>query len=132
MKRVLIIEDNEDNMELITFILEKHGFSTLKAASGREGIDMALREKPDLVLLDIQLPDMNGFEVLRSIRFSETDGDLPIIAVTSYAMSGDRERLLAAGCNGYIEKPINPDTIIAEIRRYTGGEHGQESGHGLS
>jgi two-component system cell cycle response regulator DivK len=120
MKRVLIIEDNEDNMKLISFILENHGFYTLKAASGQEGIDMVLHEKPDLVLLDIQLPDMDGLEVLRAIRALEANDDLPVIAVTSYAMSGDRERLLAAGCNGYIEKPINPDTIIAEIRRFTG------------
>lgn len=120
MKRALIIEDNEDNMKLIAFILEKHGFSTLEAASGQEGIDMVLKEKPDLVLLDIQLPDIDGLKVLMAIRASEADGGLPIIAITSYAMSGDRERLLAAGCNGYIEKPINPDTIIAEIRRFIG------------
>lgn len=118
MKKILVIEDNADNMKLITFILAKHGYQTLEAFSGREGIDMALIELPDLVLLDIQLPDMNGIEVLRAIRRCEVDSQLPIVAVTSFAMSGDRQRLMAAGCTGYIEKPINPATIMDQIRRY--------------
>ncbi len=120
MKTILIIEDNDDNMKLICFILEKNGYSTIRAVTGRDGINMALKDKPDLVLLDIQLPDMNGIEVLKAIRNSEADGSLPIIAVTSFAMSGDRQHLLSAGCNGYIEKPINPETIIEEIRLYAG------------
>ncbi len=120
MKTVLIIEDNPDNMKLITFILSKHGYKTMEAVTGTEGINMALKAKPDLILLDIQLPDMEGTEVLKTIRHSEEDGSIPIIAVTSYAMSGDRQYLLNAGCNGYIEKPINPDTIIEEIRNYSG------------
>lgn len=120
MKRVLVIEDNEDNMKLITFILGKHGYRTIEARSGAQGIRMALDEKPDFILLDIQLPDMDGLDVLRTIRDSEADGQIPIIAITSYAMSGDRERLLQAGCNGYIEKPIDPETIVGEIRQLTG------------
>jgi two-component system cell cycle response regulator DivK len=117
MKRVLVIEDNENNLKLITFILKKHGYETIEATSGREGIDLAQQGKPDFILLDIQLPDMDGIEVLKAIRASEADGDIPIIAVTSYAMSGDRERLLAAGCNGYIEKPIDPATVMGEIKK---------------
>ena len=120
MKTILIIEDNPDNMKLITFILEKHGYRTIAAFSGREGIDLVFKESPDVVLLDIQLPDMNGLDVLKAIRSSEADSHLPIVAVTSFAMSGDRQRLMAAGCTGYIEKPINPDTIMHEIRRYAG------------
>ena len=120
MKKVLIIEDNADNMKLITFILTKNGYQAIEAFSGQEGINMTLQELPDLVLLDIQLPDMDGIEVLTAIRRSKTDGKPPIVAVTSYAMSGDRQRLLAAGCTGYIEKPINPETIMQEIRRYMG------------
>ncbi len=120
MKTILIIEDNDDNMKLISFILEKNGYRTIRAVNGREGIDMAIKESPDLVLLDIQLPDMNGIEVLEIIRHSESNGSLPIVAVTSFAMSGDRQRLLSSGCNGYIEKPINPETIMEEIRRYAG------------
>lgn len=120
MKRALVIEDNENNMKLITFILEKYGYRTFEARSGNDGIRMARDGKPDFILLDIQLPDMDGIDVLRAIREFEVDGQIPIIAITSYAMSGDRERLLQAGCNGYIEKPIDPETIVGEIRQMTG------------
>jgi two-component system cell cycle response regulator DivK len=112
----LIIEDNPNNMELITFILEAHGYQTLRAMTGSEGVAMALSRQPDFVLLDIQLPDMDGAEALLAIRATESGRTLPVIAVTSYAMSGDRERLLSAGCNGYIEKPIDPLLIINQIR----------------
>lgn len=112
----LIIEDNENNMELITFILEAHGYQTLRAMTGGEGIALALSAAPDFVLLDIQLPDMDGAEALKAIRASEVGRTMPVIAVTSYAMSGDRERLLAAGCNGYIEKPIDPLLVINQLQ----------------
>ncbi|MBW2544709.1 MAG: response regulator [Deltaproteobacteria bacterium] len=120
MKRVLVIEDNDDNMKLITFILEKNGYGTIRAENGKTGIELALKEKPDFILLDIQLPDMDGTEVLKELRKSEIDEEVPIIAITSYAMSGDRERLMEAGCNGYIEKPIDPVSIINQIREITG------------
>ena len=120
MKTALIIEDNPDNMELISFILEKDGYNTIKAETGEEGVEIALKERPDFVILDIQLPGIDGYEVLRRIRKSEVDGSIPIIAVTSYAMSGDRERLLGAGCNGYIEKPIEPGKFIDQIREAIG------------
>ncbi len=122
MKRVLVIEDNVDNMELITFILEKNGYSTIKAENGKIGIEIALEEKPDFIMLDIQLPDMNGLDVLQAIRGSDINGEVPVIAITSYAMSGDREKMLAAGCDGYIEKPIDPVTIINQIREIIGEE----------
>jgi len=122
MKRALVIEDNEDNMKLITFILEKNGYGTIRAENGKMGIELALKERPDFILLDIQLPDMDGLEVLKELRRSEMNGEIPIIAITSYAMSGDRERLLEAGCNGYIEKPIDPVIIINQIREITGDE----------
>lgn len=112
----LVIEDNPNNMELITFILEAHGYQTLRAMTGSEGVAMALSRQPDFVLLDIQLPDMDGAEALLAIRAAESGQTLPVIAVTSFAMSGDRERLLSAGCNGYIEKPIDPLLIINQIR----------------
>ncbi|HTJ97333.1 MAG TPA: response regulator [Rhodocyclaceae bacterium] len=117
----LVIEDNENNMELITFILEAHGYNTLRAMTGQEGIRLALSGNPDFVLLDIQLPDMDGAEALKAIRAAESGRKMPIIAVTSYAMSGDRERLLAAGCIGYIEKPIDPLLIINQVRGILGG-----------
>lgn len=117
MPTALIIEDTPDNMKLITFILNKNGYGTIEAETGQKGIDLALATpQPDFVILDIQLPDMSGNDVLAAIRSSEANGSIPIIAMTSYAMSGDRERLLSAGCNGYIEKPIDPMTVMAQIR----------------
>lgn len=120
MKRqtVLIIEDNEQNLYLATFILEKRGLTVLQARNGQDGIDTACRQFPDLILLDIQLPVMDGYEVARRLRRIETVKEIPIIAVTSYAMVGDREKALEAGCTGYIEKPINPATFMDEIHRY--------------
>ena len=122
MKTALVIEDNEDNMKLITFILEKNGYSTIRAENGKMGIELALKERPDFILLDIQLPDMNGLEVLKELRTSEIDGEIPIIAITSYAMSGDRERMIEAGCNGYLEKPIDPANIMNQIRKVIGDQ----------
>ena len=120
MKRVLVIEDNADNMELITFILEANNYQTIKAETGRMGVTLALQERPDFILLDIQLPDISGTEVLKMIRASEIGDAIPIIAVTSYAMAGDREKLLDAGCDGYIEKPIDPAAVINQIREAIG------------
>ena len=120
MKKALVIEDNEDNMKLITFILEKNGYCTIRAKNGGKGIELALKKRPDFILLDIQLPDINGLEVLKAIRRSEIDGGISIIAITSYAMSGDREKMLEAGCSGYIEKPIDPQTVIKQIREIIG------------
>ncbi len=120
MKTALIIEDNPDNMVLITRFLEKFGYRILQAFTGNEGYEMALQERPDFIILDIQLPDMEGTEVLKKIRSSEIGSSIPVIAMTSYAMAGDRERLLSAGCDGYIEKPIDPDRVILQIRQLTG------------
>ena len=119
-KRALVIEDNENNMELMTFILETNGYKTIRANNGQQGIELALKEKPDFILLDIQLPDIMGTEVLQIIRESEKGHNIPIIAVTSYAMAGDRERLLTAGCNGYIEKPIDPLVVVDQIKKVIG------------
>ncbi len=118
MKKVLVVEDNETNMYLISFMLKKNGFEVIAARTGDEGVDLATKEEPDLILMDIQLPGIDGLEATRRIRDSETNGKIPIIALTSYAMVGDREKALAAGCTGYIEKPINPKTFIGEIKKY--------------
>ncbi len=120
MKRVLVVEDNEDNMELITFILESNNYHTIRAETGYKGVDLALQERPDFILLDIQLPDIMGTEVLKMIRASEIGDSIPIIAVTSYAMAGDREKLLESGCDGYIEKPIDPLAVMNQIREVIG------------
>jgi CheY-like chemotaxis protein len=116
MQRVLVIEDNDDNTKLITFLLHKGGYSTVHAGTVAAGIERALAERPDLILLDIQLPDGDGTQVLDALRADPWGETVPIIAVTSYAMGGDRERLLARGCTGYLEKPIDPDRVLAEIR----------------
>jgi len=118
MKRILVVEDNEDNMRLVSLIFKKHGLEVIEARDGAEGVASAVQEKPDLVIMDIQLPDMDGLEATKRIRASEVDGDIPIIALTSYAMPGDREKALAAGCNGYITKPIDVETFMAEIEKY--------------
>ncbi len=118
LKRVLIIEDNEANLYLTKFILEKNEYQVLEAREGIQGLELAMKEKPDLILMDIQLPDIDGLEAVRRIRASKIDHEIPIVALTSYAMVGDREKSLAAGCTGYIEKPINPDTFMAEIEKF--------------
>ena len=115
---LLIIEDNEQNYYMMRFLLEKNGFTVIGAETGREGIDMALSHKPDAILLDIQLPEMDGYAVAAELKKHAEISEIPIIAVTSYAMVGDRERILAAGATGYIEKPINPETFVGEIRKY--------------
>ncbi len=112
----LIIEDNDDNRVLIQLILEHNGYQTLLAYDGRSGVEQAASGRPDFVLLDIQLPDMNGLEVLRAIRAARTNADVPIVAMTSYALSGDDLRFIEAGCDGYIEKPIEPYTVMAQIQ----------------
>ena len=118
MKRVLVVDDNEANMHLVRFILENNGFKVIEARNGIEAVTLAVQEKPDLVLLDVQLPDIDGLEVVKRIRAFEVDDSVPIIALTSYAMPGDKERMLAAGCNGYIAKPIDVKSFIPEIERY--------------
>ncbi|MGD0842970.1 MAG: response regulator [Geobacteraceae bacterium] len=118
MKNILVVEDNENNMYLISFIIEKMGHRPIQARSGEEGVERAERERPDLILMDIQLPGIDGLETTRRIRASTVGINPPIIAITSFVMTGDRERLLAAGCNGYIEKPIDPETIMEEIAAY--------------
>jgi two-component system, cell cycle response regulator DivK len=120
MGTVLVVEDNNDNLKIITYALQRAGYSVITAQSGEEGFQLALKERPVFILMDINLPGMDGLETTRRIRSSETNGDIPIIAITSYAMSGDRERILAAGCNGYFEKPIDPITIVDQIHKLLG------------
>lgn len=115
---ILVIEDNEQNMYLLNYILENHGYHVIQAREGNEGIMLASQQKPHLILLDIQLPVKDGYAVAQELRKNEALRNVPIIAVTSYAMPGDRERTLAAGCTGYIEKPIDPDTFITQIEEY--------------
>lgn len=117
-RTVLVIEDNEQNLYLVTFLLEKRGYTVAQARDGQEGIQRAGELKPLFILLDIQLPGMDGYDVATTLRANPALANIPIVAVTSYAMLGDRERALAAGCTGYIEKPINPETFMTEVERY--------------
>jgi CheY-like chemotaxis protein len=117
-RRVLVIEDNEQNLYLMEFLLTRNNFEVALARDGREGIAKAKTVNADLILLDIQLPEMSGHDVARAIRKDLRLATVPIVAVTSYAMPGDREQVLAAGCTGYIEKPINPDTFVKQLEAY--------------
>jgi two-component system, cell cycle response regulator DivK len=117
-RTILLIEDNEQNRYLATFLLEQHGYRVVCAVDGIRGIAAAQSLLPDLILLDIQLPKMDGYAVARALRGIDALRVTPIVAVTSHAMVGDREKSMDAGCNGYIEKPINPDTFVAEIARF--------------
>jgi CheY-like chemotaxis protein len=115
---ILVIEDNEKNRYLVTFILERHGYRVVQARDGREGVELAAQVEPALIVLDIQLPVMDGYAVARELRSNPALADVPIVAVTSYAMAGDREQILAAGCTGYLEKPINPEMFVDQIEEH--------------
>lgn len=115
---VLSIEDNEQNQYLTTYLLEQRGYRVEPAANGLRGIELAVSLVPDLILLDIQLPCMDGHEVARKLRAIHPLRDIPIVAVTSHAMVGDREKAIAAGCSAYIEKPINPESFVSELQTH--------------
>ncbi len=116
--RILLIEDNPQNRYLVTFLLAARGHQVLTAETGPQGLAAAATARPDLILLDIQLPVMDGHAVARALKSDPALRSIPVIAVTSYAMVGDREACLEAGAEGYIEKPINPETFVAEIERF--------------
>ena len=115
---LLIIEDNPQNFYMMRFLLEKNGYAVIGAETGRDGFDAALRHLPRAILLDIQLPGMDGYAVAAELKTLPYVADIPVIAVTSYAMAGDKEKVLTAGADGYIEKPINPETFVDQIRQY--------------
>jgi len=120
MKKVLVIEDNSDNQRLITYVLKRSGYDVISAETGEDGVELAVKERPFFIIVDINLPGMDGIEVARVLRGGETCSTTPIIAITSHAMAGDRERLMAAGCNAYFEKPIDPITIMECIHAAIG------------
>ena len=114
----MVIEDNEANLYLMRFILENSGFKVIEARTGLQGVESVVSRKPDLIFMDIQLPDIDGLEATRRIRASETNKTVPIVAVTSYAMVGDRAKALESGCTDYVEKPIDPITFLEKIKKY--------------
>jgi CheY-like chemotaxis protein len=119
--RVLVIEDNRHNSELLDYLLTAYGYVSLLAAEGRDGLRTARIQRPDLILLDIRMPGMDGFAVVAEIRRDPGLRRTPTVAVTASVMTGDRERITAAGFDGYIRKPIEPEMFIAQIERFLGG-----------
>ena len=117
MRRVLVVEDNMDNLDLIRCALKRGGYEVLAAETGEKGVELAHQQQPYFIIMDIDLPGIDGFETTRRIRRLPECAATPIIAITSFAMRGDMEKVLASGCNGYFEKPINPLTIISEINK---------------
>lgn len=118
MARILIIEDNVASLELIRYLLEAFGHTVLTAVDGQEGLEAVRREAPDLILCDVRLPRMDGFEVARRLKGHPTLCTIPLVAVTAYAMVGDRDMMLKAGFDGYIPKPITPETFVKEVEGF--------------
>jgi len=116
--KILLVEDNEQNRYLATFILEKAGHQVIHAHTGREALEIADHERPDLVLMDIQMPEMDGYEAAQRLRTMAGFEQIPVVAVTSYAMAGDQEKAMKLGFIGYIEKPISTETFLADIGRF--------------
>jgi CheY-like chemotaxis protein len=116
--RILVIEDNEASIQLVDILLKAHGFCSLLARNGADGVRIAIEERPDMVLLDIRMPGMDGYQVATALRRETTLSRTRIVALTASAMLGDRERIAAAGFDGYLQKPIHPGTFIAEIEEH--------------
>jgi two-component system, cell cycle response regulator DivK len=117
-KRILVVEDTEDNRQIMRDLLGAAGFEMIEAEDGAAGVEAAEREKPDLILMDIQLPVLDGYEATRRIKANPALKHIPIIAVTSYALSGDEEKTRAAGCDGYVAKPFSPRQLLAKVREH--------------
>ena len=121
-KTILIVEDNELNMKLFRDLLEAHDFATLETRDGMEALEMARANKPDLILMDIQLPGVSGLEVTRQIKADDDIKSIPVVAVTAFAMKGDEGRIREGGCEAYIAKPIRTEQLISTVRRFVDGD----------
>lgn len=119
-KTVLIVEDNELNMKLFNDLLDAHGYRTLQTRDGMEALDMARLHKPDLILMDIQLPEVSGLEVTKWLKADDELQSIPVIAVTAFAMKGDEEKIREGGCEAYISKPISVATFLDTVRKFIG------------
>jgi two-component system, cell cycle response regulator DivK len=117
-KRILVVEDQEDNRQIVRDLLVANDYEMTEAENGEEALAAVARARPDLILMDIQLPVMDGYEATRRIKADPSLSSIPIIAVTSYALSGDEERARAAGCDDFVPKPFSPRQLLAKIRRY--------------
>ena len=119
-KRILVVEDTEDNRRILRDLLTHAGFELIEAHDGEEGVRAASRERPDLILMDIQLPGVDGYEATRRIKANPETAHIPVIAVTSHALSTDQAKALAVGCNAYVAKPFSPREILAKVREFVG------------
>jgi CheY-like chemotaxis protein len=118
MARVLVVEDQAENLELMVYLLQAFGHQTLTAGNGAEGVAAVSRDHPDLVIMDLQMPVMDGYEAAKLLKADPAVAAIPLVAVTAYAMVGDRERIMACGFDGYMTKPIDPQTFVRELERY--------------
>jgi CheY-like chemotaxis protein len=118
MARVLVVEDQAENLELMVYLLQAFGHETLTAADGAEGVAAVSQDHPDLVIMDLQMPVMDGYEAAKLLKADPAVAAIPLVAVTAYAMVGDRERIMACGFDGYMTKPIDPQTFVRELERY--------------
>ncbi len=123
-KTVLIVEDNELNMKLFNDLLEAHGYATLKTASGIEAIELARAHRPDLILMDISIPIIDGWEATQVLKQDPATHMIPIIALTANALASDREKAMEVGCDGYLAKPCEPRAVVAEVERFLGKGNG--------
>jgi two-component system cell cycle response regulator DivK len=123
-ERILVVEDNEKNMKLFRDVLIATGFQTLEATTGIEAVDMATAHTPDLVLMDVQLPDLDGVQALRRLRENTSTATIPVLALTAQAMQGDRERFLAEGFDGYLSKPVDVRELVTVVRQHCEGRVG--------
>jgi len=121
--RILIVEDNMDTYELVHFILEKNGFETFLAVNGRDGVNAALKQKPDLIVMDMSMPEMDGWTATALIKKNDLTSAIPLIALTAHALPGDRQRAMDAGCDEYITKPMDLDELVEAIQYWVNRQH---------
>ncbi len=120
-KMILIVEDEPKNLTLLRDLLQVSGYSTIEATDGKQGVELAKTSKPDLILMDVQMPVMDGIEASRILKADATTSNIPVLALTSYAMKGDEERILQAGCDGYLAKPFDIKELLKRVAEYLSG-----------
>lgn len=127
-RTVQIVEDDSDNMDIYTTVLEHAGYRVIQSVDGRSAVEMALSERPDVILMDIAMPRMDGLEATRTLRKNPTTAHVPIVALTAFALEGDRERIMEAGCSAYMTKPAEPRAVLLEVRRWLEGPRPADGG----
>lgn len=117
-KRILMVEDEPKNMKLLRDLLQKFGYETVEATDGEQGVELTREIKPDLILMDIMMPKLDGFEATRILKADISTKNIPVVALTAFAMSGDKERALEAGCDGYITKPVDVNVLLETVEQF--------------